>query len=145
MDIPKWYTREIVTGMSGPDVDVVRRKLGLSPGQHDRASEDRIKALARKNDVESRGEVNPDVAKYLGESEANRAGLVPVWFKRELGPKDMFSAAGDDVRQLRGRLALAVGDDRYTPEVEDAVRRFQSYHGLLPNGVVDEELAKLIG
>ena len=146
MSVPLWYKRVILPGMTGLDVDVVRRKLGFSEGgPYDSAVQSKVRGMANKNKVTTDGEVSPAVAKMLGESEANRADVAPEWFKRELGPKDMFSASGEDVRQLRGRLALDVGDDRYTPEVEDAVRRFQSYSGLEPTGVVDERVAKLLG
>jgi len=142
---PIWYRRILAEGMSGDDVNVVRRKLGLTNGPYDKTTMTRLAGMASKHNIKFDGKVSPSVAEMLGESEANKAGLVPAWFERELGPKDMFSASGEDVRQLRGRLALSVGDDRYTPEVEDAVRRFQSHHKLEPTGVVDAELAKLLG
>lgn len=142
---PIWYRRVITEGMTGDDVSVVRRKLGLTDGPYDKTTMTRLAGMSRKQSTKFDGRVSPAVAEMLGESEANLAGLVPAWYKRELGPKDMFSASGEDVRQLRGRLALDIGDDRYTPEVEDAIRRFQSHHKLTPNGVMDEDLARLLG
>ncbi len=142
---PLWYKRVITEGMVGEDVNVVRRKLGLTDGSYDRAAIKRVVGFMSRNGQKSDGKVSPAVAEMLGESQANLAGLVPLWFERELGPKDMFSASGEDVRQLRGRLALDVGDDRYTPDVEGAVRRFQSHYGLEVNGIVDENVAKLLG
>lgn len=142
---PLWYRRVIREGMTGDDVNVVRRKLGLDEGSYDRAAIERVIGLASKHSQKSDGNVSPAVADMLGESAANEADMLPAWYERELGPKDMFSASGEDVRQLRGRLALDVGDDRFTPEVEGAIKRFQSHYGLEPTGVVDERTAKLLG
>jgi murein L,D-transpeptidase YcbB/YkuD len=140
---PMWFKRTITEGMTGDDVSVVRRKLGLTEGPYDRTTMIRVIGLASKSNVKSSGEVSPAVAELLGESEANKAGLAPAWFERDLWPED--EPSGEDVRQLRGRLALDVGRSDFTQEVEYAVRRFQSSHRLDPNGIVDEQLAKLLG
>jgi len=143
--LPHWFYRTITRGMTGPDVDIVRRKLGLGPGSYDRTCEGMIRAMSTKNSKASLGEVNDELAGVLGETQASRAGLVPEWYKLELRPEDVFDYFGEDVRLLRGRLALDANTDVWTPEVVDAVRRFQSQHGLTPTGVVDEEFAKVLG
>jgi murein L,D-transpeptidase YcbB/YkuD len=144
--VPSWYYREIHLGDIGPDVDVIRRKFGLAPGSYDHTCEGMVRAMAKKKNVPSLGEtVDAEAAEMIGESEAARAGLVPSWYEMEIRPEDVFDYFGDDVRLLRGRLALDVGSDVWTPEVVDAVRRFQSQHGLLPTGTVDETFAKALG
>lgn len=143
---PLWFTRTITHGMSGPDVDVVRRKLGLQPGVYDATCERLIRAMSQKANAASLGEVNDEIAGKLGESEANLAGLTPEWYTRELNPsRDGEPSEGEDVRLLRGRLALDTNTGVYTPEVWDAVKRFQSQHRLFPDGVVDEKLSCIIG
>lgn len=127
--------------MSGPDVDVVRRKLGLSPGPYDRAAIERVIGLSRKGKIDSKGEVNEQVAEALGESEANKAQLVPQWYEQELYTP--FEAHAS-VRAVRRILELP-DSDIYDPDVESAVRRFQSSKGLEPNGRVDADLAQLLG
>lgn len=138
--VPLWYRREIKLGDSGPDVAVVRRKLGLDPsGSFDESTAERVRGLAKRRSVKSKGEVTEDVARELGESST--AELTPEWFSRTLN----LWTEGNDVRTLRGLLGLGTNDDRFDPDCESAVRRFQSQHRLEPSGVVDESLAKLIG
>jgi hypothetical protein len=137
--VPKWYHRTIVLGDSGPDVDVVRRKLNLGPGSFDQTAKSMVSGMTW-----SEGDVTPDVAEKIGESAINEAGT-PDWFTTEFGPHDLFARSGEDVRFVRGKLGLGTADDRVDPDLEAAVRRFQSAHELEPNGVVNEDLANLIG
>ena len=137
---PLWYHREIARGDFGPDVDVVRRKLGLGPGIYDEIVEERIRGLARAKKIEVTDEVTPELADALGESAAVDAGLTPVWFSRVLSRGDV----GDDVRSLR--RALGVWDDnRFEVDCEAAVRRLQSANRLDTDGVVTAEVAILAG
>lgn len=141
--LPRWFRRIISEGMTGTDVDVVRRKLGFTDsGPYDRSVQERVVGLARRKHVVTEGDVTPEVATVLGESEADKAGLTPEWYQHPI--RYMFQE-GEDVRALRGRLGLGTRDNRYDPDAEDAVRRFQSAHGLPSTGFVDEELAKRIG
>lgn len=135
--VPLWYRRVIQMGDTGPDVRIVRRKLGLIPdGPFDRAAIERIRGMTNdKTDV-----VDEVIATLLGESEANKAGLTPEWFTRPLERHDI----GEDVRALRAILGVW-DDNRFEHDLEDAVRRFQSARGLLPDGKVNEELARLLG
>jgi peptidoglycan hydrolase-like protein with peptidoglycan-binding domain len=140
--IPHWYRRDIEIGDTGPDVDIVLRKLGEPPGSYTPAAAEKVRGLARKRKITTDGEVNAPVAKALGPSAS--ADLTPVWYVDHGRPYDLWDE-GEDVRTLRGLLGLSTLDDRYDPDVEAAVRRFQTQHQLLPTGRVDQELAKLIG
>lgn len=143
---PLWFWRTIFSGDYGPDVQVVQRKLGIEPtGWYDRSTKERVIGMARKRNIQTNGEVNEDVAIALGESEANKSDLTPTWFVEEFGPADLFSKSGEDVRAVRSKLGLGDRDDRYDPDLESAIRRFQSEHDLHPDGKVTEELSKVIG
>jgi peptidoglycan hydrolase-like protein with peptidoglycan-binding domain len=85
--------------------------------------------------------VNEAVADLLGESAAGSAEIDPRWYQRPIGLWD----EGKDIRVLNGLLGLGIADDRYTPETENAVKRFQSAHNLPATGSVDADLARLIG
>lgn len=141
--IPLWYTREIHISDTGPDVRVVRRKLGLDPDQpYDVIAAERIRGMAAKRKVNTDGEVNQPVAEALGESAANAAGLAPEWYERDL----QLWYEGEDVRALRKILGVDnVNDNRYDPDLEAAVRRYQSANDLPVDGLVNEELAKKLG
>lgn len=143
MTTPLWFKRELHIGDEGPDVRIVRRKVGLpDDGPYDTITAERIRGMAKQKKVKSDGEVNPDVATALGESAANEAGLPPEWFTRDL----QLWFEGDDVLALRRILKVEnVNDNRYDPDVEAAVRRLQSAQGLPVDGLVNADLAKLIG
>lgn len=135
--LPAWYRREIGLGDEGPDVRIVRRKLGLDPdGIYDRTVEEMIRGMGGK-----KGRVTKATAGKLGEAEASKAGLVPEWYLRPL----QLWFEGEDVRALRSLLGLGRADNRYDPDCEAAVRRVQSAHGMRPTGLVDEETAKVLG
>lgn len=142
MTIPLWYRRVINVGMTGPDVDVVQRKLGLAPGPYDNTTARMVIALARKTGVASDGEVNHEVAEKLGESAAGKAGLFPDWYTR---PIEQMFQEGEDIRALRERLGLGSNDNRFDADAEAAVRRIQSGHNLPVTGLVDEHTARVIG
>jgi hypothetical protein len=139
--IPLWFRRIIREGDVGADVKVVRRKLGLFPdGPFDRACIERIKYMTKSTMDSEVTVVDETVAEKLGESAANKAGLVPEWFERPLELHDV----GEDVRALR--KVLGVWDDnRYEVDCESAVRRYQSQQGKVPDGKVDEDLARSLG
>jgi peptidoglycan hydrolase-like protein with peptidoglycan-binding domain len=128
--------------MTGPDVSVVRRKLGFpEDGPYDSAVQAKVRGMAGRVSIQSDGTVNEEVADLLGESAAASAEIDPRWFQRPIGLWD----EGPDIRVLNGLLGLGIKDDRYTPETENAVKRFQSAHGLPTTGSVDSNLARLIG
>jgi peptidoglycan hydrolase-like protein with peptidoglycan-binding domain len=139
---PLWYKREITLGMEGPDVRVVRRKLGfIEDGPYDRSVQQKVVGMARKRNVETDGEVNPEVAEMIGETEANQEEVAPVWWTREI---DLWEE-GEDVRELRVILGLGDRDNRYDPDAEALVRQFQSAHHLPISGKVDIDTARAIG
>lgn len=140
MTIPLWFKRDIHLGDIGPDVRIVRRKLGfVDQGPYDRSVSRMVMGLAKKKNVETSGEVNADVAQAIG--PAADETLTPEWYERDL---EMWCHEGDDVRQLNSILGCP-RDNRFTPETEQAVRRFQSAHDIFPDGRVTADLAKLIG
>jgi peptidoglycan hydrolase-like protein with peptidoglycan-binding domain len=139
---PLWYTRVIELGMTGPDVKVVRRKLGfLADGPYDQAVQQRVMGMSRRTNTNTDGEVNEDVAAVLGESAVNDSGLAPEWFTREIG----LWEEGEDVRAVREILGLGSNDNRFDPDAEAALKRFQSSARLATTGRVDETTAIRMG
>lgn len=138
--IPLWFKREIHLGMTGPDVNIVRRKFGLVPGPYDRSIQVLVMSMARKKKVETDGEVNKGVAEMLG--PAADEDQLPSWYER---PLELW-CEGPDVAVFRRAIGMKDdGDNRFHPEEEAAVRRLQSAKGLVVDGKVNEELAKIIG
>jgi len=125
---PLWFRRVIREGDSGSDVDTVRRRLGLGPGDFDQVSAAVVRGVARLHDVPSGGEVTAEVAAVVGESEANQAGLLPAWFVDH----------NDDA--LRVRLGVGGRDDLVA-----AVKRWQGNHGFPPTAVLSPVQALMIG
>ena len=138
---PSWFRREIGIGDFGPDVNIVRRKLGLPTGQYTAQVAALIRGLCERYGLKVSSEVTAEVAGLLGETEARIAGLTPEWYVREL----RFGDEGPDVHALRLILGLPGDPDRLDIQCSNAVRRFQSGSGLKPTGVVDAELALLLG
>lgn len=126
-------------GDHGPDVDIVRRKLGLPPGKFDRSAWQRVAGIARERGLPETGEVTEAIASVLGESEAARAGLTPQWFRRELHRGDF----GPDVSAVRTLMGLDDGPFDHT--LEAAVRRYESGAGLQITGKVGIAVARLMG
>lgn len=139
MPIPSWFTRTLYEGDTGPDVRVVRRKLGMDPdGPMDRVVIARILGFARKcGYLFHDGCVDEIVAARLGEAETVVAGLLPEWFALRPGDKGRAVAAVAEI--------LGVGGDEYTPELALAVRRRQSAEQMEPTGIVDPETARALG
>lgn len=134
MTIPKWYTRPLVAGESGRDVDVVQRKLGILSGVYDDATRALVRGYQRRLGLEPDGVVGPLTAGALGEA-ADHA-LPPIWFERTLEAGFM----GKDVAGLREALALPEGEV-YDDLTRRAVLRYQSSRGLPLTGIVDLSVA----
>jgi peptidoglycan hydrolase-like protein with peptidoglycan-binding domain len=103
-----------------------------------------VRGLAQKKKVETEGEVNEDVAKELGETST--AHLAPRWFREE----QELGSEGPDVQRARDLLGLTSArgvrnENRYDPDMEKAVRRFQSDRGIKPTGRLDAETARALG
>lgn len=117
---------------------IVQRKVGAMPtGIFDEETAARVRGVQLVRRKRATGVVDAGTAEALGESPR----VVPEWFIRRLE----LWFEGPDVLALRARLGLPTNDNRYTPDVEAAVRRYQSEHGLALNGLVDEEMARHIG
>lgn len=139
--IPRWYTRPLTLGDRGEDVAIVQRKVGAPvTGVYDEETAARIRGVQMSNDFEPSEYLEEEVAELLGESATQ--GLVPEWYAGELNLNDHSPA----VCAVRCRLGVPNKQhDRYDADVEAAVRRFQSGHGLPVTGVVDEATAIELG
>lgn len=134
---PQWFRRELNMGMQGPDVATVQRKVGALPtGTYDDETAARVRGFQMTKRKAPTGEVDAATAAELGDTPA----VTPDWYTREL----QMWFEGPDVAALAARLGL-VGDDRFTPDVEAAVRRYQSQHRLPVTGKVDEQFARHLG
>lgn len=131
---PRWYTRPLVDGESGRDVQIVQRKLGVLTGVYDDATRALVRGYQKRCGLEPDGVVGPLTAGALGESADH--SLPPVWFSRTL--RAGFS--GEDVADLRATLDLPAGD-LYDEMTRKAVLRYQSAKGLSLSGVVDLSVA----
>jgi hypothetical protein len=144
MAIPLWYKREISLGAMGPDVRVVRRKLGFSEdGPYDRAVQAKVMGVARKRKIDTDGEVNEDVAEELG--PAADESQPPTWWARPADYEYQLWDEGEDVRALNKALGFTDNDNRFHPEQEAAVRQLQSAKGFTLTGRVNQDLARHIG
>lgn len=137
--LPLWFRRVLDQGATGNDVAAVQRKLGLPVTCfYDPDTAAAVRGVQRRVGLRASGVVDDATALALGESAS--AHLAPEWFSRTL----RLHLGGDDVAALRARLDLPEGT-RFTHEVDAAVRRLQSSLSIVPDGVVDEALAILIG
>lgn len=125
----------------GPDVRIVRRKLGFAEaGSYDRSVQSKVVDVARKAKVNTTGEVNEDVAELLGPSTTDE--LAPQWYQRDLELAD----EGPDVATAHAILVPQdAWNDHFGPQLEAAVRRLQSAKGLPVTGKINEEMARHIG
>lgn len=127
---PKWWTRSLVEGESGRDVQVVQRKLGAVSGVYDDATRALVRGYQQRLGLAVDGVVGPLTANALGES-ADHA-LAPVWFSRTL----IAGCEGEDVVGLRASLALPASP-LFDEQTRKALLRFQSSHGLPLSGMCD--------
>lgn len=134
---PRWYHRLLIGGETGPDVDVVHRKLALNGSVYDEAARQYVRGIQQTHGLDVTGILDPDVAAILG--EAADAHLTPEWFSRPLS----IGVSGPDVHELRRRL-LPAGSDTFDDDLRRAVLRFQSARALPLTGMIDESQAKLL-
>ena len=135
--MPKWFTRSLVDGERGRDVDVVQRKLAVFTGTYDDATRAHVRGFQRQTGLEVDGVVGPLTANALGEA-ADHA-LPPEWFTRDL----CLGMQGEDVAGLRASLGLAEST-LYDDETRRAVLRFQSANGLKLTGNVNVGFALVL-
>lgn len=131
---PKWWTRPLVDGERGKDVEVVQRKLAVISGSYDDITRAHVRGFQRQVGLEVDGIVGPFTAQALGET-ADHA-LDPLWFTRELHA----GMEGEDVVGLRVSLGLPPGSV-FDGEVRRAVLRFQSANGMELTGRVNRAFA----
>ena len=117
---PRWFTRELGPGDTGPDVAVVARKLAKMEPEYDDDMCARVRGLQAVTGLSVTGLVDADTAAVLGERAA--AGQVPPWF---------------GTPEQDGVLVELLHD-------ADGLRRFQSAHRLPVTGVLDAECATLL-
>lgn len=128
MPTPQWYRRELSLGDSGPDVDAVRRKLLLEPGTYDQTLHAIVKGLGVRFGERQDGVLDQHIAQILGDTEVNKAGLVPDWYTQH-----------DKIELAR---ILGVLHER---SLVDAVKRWQGNHEYPPTGILDPDQARMIG
>ena len=134
-----WFSRLLTIGNVGDDVRLVQRKLNChASGKYDNETAARVRGVQKAHGLLVTGMVDTTTAEKIGEH--SRWGLVPDWFSRELEP----GSHGEDVSRLTDMLGVEMVPD-YTPEVEAAVRRFQSAHRLPLTGRITEVDALSIG
>jgi hypothetical protein len=134
MTTPSWFKREIRHGDVGPDVVCVKRILGLDwETPWDTSAEVLLRGYY------GTGVVTAEVAEKIGERAADAAGLAPEWYYRDLTVGDY----GDDVDAVRKLIGLEAGV--FCPRMRDAVKRYEGTHGRNPTGIVDLELARMLG
>ena len=127
--IPLWFRREIREGDSGSDVDIVVRRLGLlHRSTYDATTAAVVKGMGLKFGIKTDGEVNAEIAEAIGESEANKARLLPEW----------FLIRDDDA------LRILLGVDKHTDLVR-ALKRWQGTHGFKQDGLLTAEQALHLG
>lgn len=130
MNTPTWYTRYLYPGTAGPDVQVVRKKLGLVPGTYDYDLSRALNTFQAKHGLPRRGAgVDALTAVALGEREGHR-DLPSWWVGTPVASTD----------PLWDRVEDALGYD-LSP---DDLRRFQGNFRLPQTGVVDESTARVI-
>ena len=137
--MPSWWRRELQYGDTGPDVEVVQRKLRCwTSGVYDVETQARVRAVQKRVGRPMTGSLDRETAEALGELAT--ASLRPAWYKSEIG----HGARGADVAELRRMLGLREGNF-YDQEAEEAVRRFQSSLRIWPDGICDLTVAIALG
>lgn len=137
MSPPKWWTRPLIEGEVGRDVEVVQRKLGILSGVYDDITQAHVRGFQQQFGLMVDGVVGPLTANALGEA-ADHA-LPPEWFSRNLEA----GCEGEDVAGLRASLGLPAGN-LYDDETRRAVLRFQSANGLELTGVVNARFSLML-
>lgn len=128
MSAPVWFNRPIAEGVSGRDVVVVQRKLGLLPTGHADASFPLVVRGYQKSVLlPPTGVVDDLTATELGEQEG--FGLLPTWWTGPIGPGETYYQPALDLIDATGI---------------DGLKRFQGNHQLPPTGVIDETTARLL-
>jgi peptidoglycan hydrolase-like protein with peptidoglycan-binding domain len=134
-----WWRRELELGDTGPDVDVLQRKLRcVSRGVYDAETQARVRALQKRLGRPVTGRLDQETAQGLGDLPT--ASQAPSWYVRNL----VLGDEGEDVAELRRMLGLSPSQ-KFTETVEMAVRRFQSGLGIPPDGVVGADVAIALG
>lgn len=129
MSYPHWHFRILYPGDSGSDVGVVQVKVGAYPTRvMDETTVALVRGFQRVHNLPITGTVDHTTAQALGEN--TEYGLVPKWWQPPL----------IDEVGLRDALHIRAGVG-----LDDAVRRFQSSHGMYPDGEMTERLAIIIG
>jgi len=136
---PDWYDHELEVGDRHRSVAVVQRKLGIPiTGIYDQTTAAVVRGFQMARKLKKTGTVNVPTAASLGD-RATR-GLTPEWWRRPLQLWD----TGDDCKALNAALNLPP-TDRFTPDTEAAIRRYQSSNNLPVTGMCHEEIAKMLG
>lgn len=123
-DVPSWFHRLLMPGAHGPDVLSLQRVLGaVCTGSLDDETMALLRGVQALSGLERTGLCDEATASRVGDTARRLTGEPPTWY-------------GTDRQDAR--VVELVGD-------RDAVRRFQSDHGLRPSGIVDRRTALHIG
>lgn len=132
---PAWFSYPLIEGDTGEAVLIIQRKLKVPmTGLMDLTTCARLRGFQRWLGLEETGAVDRRTAEALGDKAS--VGSAPAWFSRPLSVGDH----GPDVAHLCSDLGL-LPHTRFTPDVSQAVRRFQSSAGLTPTGTVCRDTA----
>lgn len=136
---PDWYEKELQPGDKHRSVAIVQRKLGIPiTGVFDQTTAAVVRGFQMARKIKKTGTVNVPTAVALGDRATK--GLTPEWWRRPLQLWD----TGKDCEALNAVLNLPP-TDRFTPDTEAAIRRWQSARNLPVTGVCHEEIAKILG
>lgn len=124
---PLWWTRTLVVGDMGKDVQAVQQLLGLrQTGFYDLDTAAAVRGVQIIQRLDSSGEVDEATATILGPRAQD--ALPPIWWHGEpLAPTDADYA----------QIADPFGG-------ENGVRRTQGQYGLIPTGIIDQQTALLL-
>lgn len=124
---PLWYSRVLMIGMQGHDVEAVQQLLGLPrTGFYDYDTASSVRGLQQIQRLVITGEVDEETATLLGPRAQD--AVPPEWFALlPIGPDNLEYAA----------LTEPFGG-------EPGLRRTQGQYGLVPTGIIDEATALII-
>ena len=137
--ITSWYHRVLHEGLEGRDVRIVQRKVGATPDGHfGPVTEQRVRSFQKAHGLHEDGHVGPRTAERIGEAATH--GQVPEWYHRSLH----VGEHGEDVKAVQ-EICHVARDGIFGKDTEQAVRRFQSAHGLNVTGRVTRKDAIKMG
>lgn len=125
---PLWWTRSLRVGDRGHDVTAAQELFGLpQTGEYDYDLAIMVRGLQKMKGLEPTGELDEETARAMG--PRSRDAVPPTWW----ADVDIVPAT-----DLYVEVSLAFGG-------EDGIRRLQGNYGIYPTGVIDQQLALIMG